>query len=144
MSTQGSISSVSDSEPIHLPLPWGCGLGRTEQPALQGTRWDWRLGRDLKRRDTRLIRGNTPLPLKAPLPASSTVREHLQRLKGKQREHPSPGHPICNFCSCQECWLFVMCMVCVRSFEMYLLPFYTSNNIQRGAVSTAMCRAHAQ
>lgn len=93
MSALGPISSVSDSEPKLLPLPWGCGLGRAEQPALQGTRWDWRLGRDLRRRDTRLMRGNTPLPLKAPLPASSTVREYLRGLKGKQREHLPQGTP---------------------------------------------------
>lgn len=42
----------------YLPLPQGCGLGRTEHLVSEVTGWGWRLGEDLKRRDTGVYNRN--------------------------------------------------------------------------------------
>ena len=53
------ISSASKVGPKPLPVPWGCGLGRTGPSAPQGTGWGWRPGSDL-RKQTQDLREETP------------------------------------------------------------------------------------
>ena len=43
-----------------LPVPRGCGLGRTGLWAPQGTGRGWRLWRDLKKQEAGFARGSTP------------------------------------------------------------------------------------
>lgn len=125
-----------------LPLPWGCGQERTEQLVPKGTRWDWRLGRELKRRDRGLTRRKTPIPTEG---ASSSqlcggvepLVGHLQRWKEEKRECASPGRPVCNLCLCHVYGLRQKDLSCI------CYPFVAPNNTQKGAVGKATCRACA-